>query len=119
LAETDGKPYYPGFIEYRNTPSSFGTVPGFDGVLPLSHYKRRVSPAFGPVAGLSVSGDRAAVFRNAANKGKRRGLRGLCLSFETLEDGHEGKRPAPKLLCATCILGTNLICQRLLKSSRV
>ena len=41
-----------------------------------------------------------AVFRNAANKGKRRGLRGLCLSFETLEDGHERKRPARKVpLC--------------------
>ena len=42
---------YPGFIEYGNTPSRFGTVPGFEGVLPLSHHKCHVSPTFGPVAG--------------------------------------------------------------------
>ena len=30
------KPNYPGFIEYSNTLSRFGTVPGFEGVLPLS-----------------------------------------------------------------------------------
>ena len=81
MAETDGKPYYPGFIEYSNTPSRFGTVPGFEGVLPLSHHKRHVSPTFGPVAGLPVSGDHVVVFLNTANQGKRRGSRGLCLSF--------------------------------------
>ena len=70
-----------GFIEYSNTPSRFGTVPGFEGVLPLSHHKRHVSPTFGPVAGLPVSGDHVAVFLNAANVGKRRGSRRLCLSF--------------------------------------
>jgi hypothetical protein len=53
----DEKPHYPGFIEYSNTPSRFGTVPGFEGVLSLSHHERHVSPTFGPVAGLSVSGD--------------------------------------------------------------
>ena len=51
------KLYYPGFIEYSNTPSRFGTVPGFEGMLPLSHHERHVSPTFGPVAGLPVLGD--------------------------------------------------------------
>ena len=66
----DGEANYPGFIEYSNTPSRFGTVPGFEGVLPLSHHKRHVSPTFGPVAALPVSGDHVAVFFNAANVGK-------------------------------------------------
>ena len=56
-------------------------MPGFEGVLLLSHHKRHVSPTFGPVAGLPVSDDYVAVFFNAANVGKRRGSRGLCLSF--------------------------------------
>ena len=56
-------------------------MPGFDGVLPLSHHKRHVSPTFDPVAGLPVSDDHMEVFFNAANLGKRRGSRRLCLSF--------------------------------------
>ena len=56
-------------------------MPGFEGVLPLSHHKRHVSPTFGPVEGLPVSGDHMEVFFNAANLGKRRGSRWLCLSF--------------------------------------
>ena len=56
-------------------------MPGFEGVLPLSHHKRHVPPTFGPVAGLPVSGGHVEVFSNAANLGKRRGSHGPCLSF--------------------------------------
>ena len=56
-------------------------MPGFEGVLSLSHHERHVSPTFGPVAGLPVSGDHTEVFFNAANLGKRRGSHGPCLSF--------------------------------------
>ena len=56
-------------------------MPGFERVLPLLHHKRHVPPTFGPVAGLPVSGDHMEVFFNAANLGKRRGSRRLCLSL--------------------------------------
>ena len=60
----DGKPYYPGFIEKCNTLSGFGTVPGFDGVLPFfaSQTPRvaRVRPCRG-LTGLRRSRGRSSV----------------------------------------------------------
>lgn len=47
---------YPGIIDCSNTPSRFGTVPGFEGVLPLSHHnaacrqRLALSRAFPPLA---------------------------------------------------------------------